>query len=54
MQIVKNATIPRVFLNTSEKTEHKCLARFSKHNLKLTPAFISYAKFSISCWRPQI
>ena len=54
MQIVKNATIPRVFLNTSEKIEHKYLARFSKHNLKLTPAFINYAKFSISCWRPQI
>ena len=54
MQKVKNASIPRVLLNTFEEIEHKYPTRFSKYNFKQPPAFINYAKFSISCRGPQL
>ena len=54
MQKVKNAAIPRVLLNTFEEIEHKYPTRFSKYNFKQPPAFINYAKFSISCRGPQL
>ena len=47
-QKVKITTISRVFLNTFEEVEYNYPARFSKYNLKPHPAFINYAKFSIS------
>ena len=51
MQKVKNTTIPRVFLNNFKESEHN---RFSKYNFKQPPAFINYAKISISYWGLQI
>ena len=48
MQKVKNTTIPWVFLETFEEIEYKYPTRFSKYNFKQPPAFINYAKFSIS------
>ena len=54
MQKVKNTTIPRAFLNTFEEIERKYPTSFSKYNFKQSPAFINYAKFSISSSGPQL
>ena len=53
MQKVKNTIISLVFLNTFQEIEHKYATWFSKFNFKQPPAFINYAKFSISSWGPQ-
>ena len=55
MQKVKNAIIPKVFLNTFEEIVHKKYPiNFLKYNFKQPSAFTNYAKFSISSRGPQL
>ena len=54
MQKVKNTTIPPVFSNDFKEFEHNYPIFFSKYNFKQPPAFVNYAKFSISSRGPQL